>query len=168
MARVASQPRPERARPRRSAGLLLFRRAERGPEVLIAHMGGPFWAKKDAGAWSLPKGEHGPDEDPLAAARREFCEELGLDPPDGPVVALGELRQSSGKRIAVWAVEGDVDPAAVRPGTFELEWPPRSGRTQSFPEVDRVEWVGLGTAREKLVRGQVGFVDALERWFVSS
>lgn len=146
----------------RSAGLLVFRRRDGVIEVLIAHMGGPFWARKDAGAWSLPKGEHGPEEDALAAARREFREELGLEPPDGPVVALGELRQSSGKRVAAWAVEGDLDPAAVRPGTFELEWPPRSGRTQRFPEVDRVAWVALGTAREKLVKGQVAFVDALE------
>ena len=149
---------------RRSAGLLLFRRAPAGTEVLVAHMGGPFWAKKDAGAWSLPKGEHGPDEEPLHAARREFREELGLDPPAGPFVPLGELRQRGGKRISAWAVEADLDPAAVRPGIFELEWPPRSGRTQAFPEVDRVAWLGLGEAREKLVPGQVGFVDALERW----
>lgn len=148
---------------RRSAGLLVHRRAPDGArEVLIAHMGGPFWAKKDAGAWSIPKGELDPGEDALAAARREFAEELGLPAPDGPVAPLGEVRQRSGKTVEAWAVEGDVDPGAVVPGTFEMEWPPRSGRQQAFPEVDRVAWVSPDRARELLVAAQRTFVDRLE------
>lgn len=125
-------------------------------------MGGPFWARKDEGAWSIPKGEHEPGEEPLAAARREFTEELGLPVPDGPLLELGEVRQSSAKRLTAWALEADVDPEAVVPGTFELEWPPRSGRVQAFPEVDRVAWVDVPTARTKLVRGQVALLDRLE------
>jgi predicted NUDIX family NTP pyrophosphohydrolase len=148
--------------PRRSAGLLLHRPGPGGErEVLIAHMGGPFWARKDAGAWSIPKGELDPGEDALAAARREFTEELGLPAPEGPVLPLGEARQSSGKRVEAWAIEADLDPAAVVPGTFEMQWPPRSGRTATFPEVDRVAWVTLDRARELLVKGQVVFVDRL-------
>lgn len=147
----------------RSAGLLLHRPAAGGPELLIAHMGGPFWARRDAGAWSIPKGEHGDDEDPLAAALREFAEELGLPPPDGPTRALGEFRQSGGKRVTVFAREGDLDVTVIRPGEFTMEWPPRSGRTARFPEVDRAEWVSPARAREALVAGQVPAVDALLR-----
>jgi predicted NUDIX family NTP pyrophosphohydrolase len=148
---------------RRSAGLLLHRTAAGGRlEVLVAHMGGPFWARKDEGAWSIPKGEYEPDEDPLDAARREFTEELGLPVPDGPLVALGEVRQSSGKRLTAWSLRADLDPDAIVPGTFELEWPPRSGRIQAFPEVDRVAWVDLPAARRLLVRGQVPLLDRLE------
>ncbi|WP_051124867.1 NUDIX domain-containing protein [Amycolatopsis benzoatilytica] len=143
---------------RRSAGLLLFRRSSDRPEVLLAHMGGPFWAKKDEAAWSLPKGELDEGEDAEAAARREFAEELGLPVPDGRLRPLGEVRQS-GKVVAAWAVEADLDPATVVPGTFDLEWPPRSGKVQQFPEVDRVEWFDLDTAREKLVKGQRAFLD---------
>lgn len=147
---------------RHSAGILLFRRVAGPLEVLVAHMGGPFWAAKDAAAWSVPKGELDPGEDPLAAARREFAEELGLPVPEGgEILPLGEVRQRSGKVVTVWAVEGDLDPAAVVPGTFELEWPPRSGRRQSFPEVDRVEWCDLDTARDRLVAGQRPFLDRL-------
>ena len=147
----------------RSAGLLVHRRGPGGRrEVLIAHMGGPFWAHREAGAWSIPKGEQGDGEEPLAAARREFEEELGIPPPDGEPVALGELRQPSGKHVAVWAIEADLDVRAFAPGTFELEWPPRSGRVQAFPEVDRVAWVDVETARGRLVRGQVPFLDRLE------
>jgi predicted NUDIX family NTP pyrophosphohydrolase len=145
----------------RSAGLLLHRAGRAGRELLIAHMGGPFWARRDAGAWSIPKGEHDDDEDPLAAALREFAEELGLPPPDGPTLALGEFRQSAGKRVTVFAREGDLDVAAIRPGEFTMEWPPRSGRTARFPEVDRAEWVSPARAREALVAGQVPAVDAL-------
>lgn len=146
----------------RSAGLLLFRRTSGGgPEVLIAHMGGPFWARKDDAAWSVPKGEYTDGEDPLDAARREFTEELGLPVPDGDPLPLGEARQPSGKRLTVWALEADLDPADVTPGTFTLEWPPRSGRTREFPEVDRVEWVTPDVARRRLVRGQVAFLDRL-------
>lgn len=149
--------------PRRSAGLLLHRRSPSGGlEVLIAHMGGPFWAKKDERAWSIVKGEHGEDEEPLAAARREFTEELGLPVPEGDLVELGEVRQGSGKRLTAWALAADLDPGAVVPGTFTLEWPPRSGRTQEFPEVDRVAWVDVATARRLLVAGQVPLLERLE------
>ena len=148
---------------RRSAGILVFRVVGGAPEVLIGHMGGPFWARKDDAAWSVPKGEHEPSEDPQDAARREFVEELGLPVPDGPLVDLGEVRQSGGKVVAVWAVEGDLDPAAAVPGTFAMEWPPRSGRLQDFPELDRVEWVSLDVARGRLVAGQRPFLDRLRR-----
>ena len=146
---------------KRSAGLVLFRRRDNEVEVLLGHMGGPFWAKKDAAAWSLPKGELEPDEEPEAAARREFTEELGLPAPDGEYRPLGEVKQSGGKVVTAWAVEGDLDPAAVVPGTFEMEWPPRSGRQQEFPEMDRVEWFGLAAAREKLLKGQLPLLDRL-------
>ncbi|MDP1848491.1 MAG: NUDIX domain-containing protein, partial [Solirubrobacteraceae bacterium] len=145
-----------------SAGLLLFRERDDGAlEVLLGHMGGPFWARKDEGAWSIPKGELDPGEEPLAAALREFAEELGHAPPDGPVVELGEIRQKAGKRVVAFAVEGDFDPAQIVPGTFELQWPPRSGRTQTFPEVDRVAWFDLPTAAAKIVRGQVALLERL-------
>ena len=146
----------------RSAGLVLFRRTPR-LEVLIGHMGGPFWARKDARAWSIPKGEHGDGEEPLTAARREFCEELGVPAPEGQALSLGEVRQRGGKVVAAWAVEGDLDLGAVVPGTFPLEWPPGSGRIRRFPELDRVEWVTPGAARELLVVAQVAFVERLER-----
>jgi predicted NUDIX family NTP pyrophosphohydrolase len=145
-----------------SAGILLYRRGERGTEVLLVHPGGPFWVKKDEGAWSIPKGLCEPGEDAFAAARREFAEEMGTPPPDGPALELGEVRQRSGKRVVAWAVEGDLDPATVVSNTFELEWPPRSGRMQAFPEIDRAEWFDLDTARRKLVRAQAALIDALE------
>lgn len=144
-----------------SAGLLLYRRREGELELLLGHMGGPFWAKKDERAWSIPKGEIDPDEDPLAAARREFEEELGSPPPDGPAIELGEVRQSSGKRVVAWAVEGDLDVETVRSNTFAMEWPPRSGRQQEFPEIDRAAWFGVEEARTKLVKGQAALVDLL-------
>ena len=147
----------------KSAGLLLYRVRDGRPEVFIGHMGGPFWAKKDEGAWSVFKGEYDDTEDPLAAARREFEEETGSPAPDGPVIDLGEVRQSSGKRVIAWAVEGDFDPADLASNTFTVEWPPRSGRQAEFPEVDRAEWFDLETARAKVVRAQVEFIDALER-----
>ncbi|MFJ6571788.1 NUDIX domain-containing protein [Streptomyces sp. NPDC091292] len=146
---------------RRSAGLLLFRRSSGGPEVLLGHMGGPFWARRDHGAWTVPKGEYVPPEEAWDAARREFQEELGLAPPDCDALPLGEVRQAGGKTVTVWAVEADLDPAAVVPGTFTMEWPPRSGRTGTFPELDRVAWYGLAAAREALVKGQVEFLDRL-------
>jgi len=144
-----------------SAGLLLFRRPDGEVEILIAHMGGPFWAKKDDRAWSIPKGEYREGEDPLAAARREFEEELGSPPIEGELLDLGEVRQSSGKRVRAWAVEGDLDATSITSNTFEIEWPPRSGRMQEFPEIDRAAWVDPDTARAKLVKGQVEFVDRL-------
>ncbi|MEU8591067.1 NUDIX domain-containing protein [Streptomyces sp. NPDC048664] len=148
-------------RSRRSAGLLLFRRTGHGPEVLLGHMGGPFFAGRDSGAWTVPKGEYGAEETPWDAARREFREELGLPPPPGRAVALGEVRQTGGKTVTAWAVEADLDPAAVVPGTFTMEWPPRSGRTREFPELDRVGWFGLGRARELIVTAQREFLDRL-------
>ncbi len=148
--------------PRRSAGLLLYRRRADGElEVMVAHMGGPFWGKKDEGAWTIPKGEYGDGEEPLAAARREFEEEIGRPPPDGPVVDLGEVKQSGGKLVRAWALEGDIDVGEIESNTFEVEWPPRSGRMRTFPEVDRAEWVDLETAGRKLVRAQTGLLDAL-------
>ena len=143
----------------RSAGILVFRGVGEQREVLIAHMGGPFWSRKDDGAWSIPKGECEPGEDELVAARREFAEELGLPVPAGELLPLGSAKQSTGKVVTVWAVEGDLDPAAVVPGTFELEWPRGSGTLREFPEVDRVGWFGLTVARAKLVKGQRVFVD---------
>ena len=148
---------------KRSAGLLVFRRAGAGIEVLLGHMGGPFWARKDAGAWSIPKGEYDADEPPLAAARREFTEELGMPPPDGPLIELGEVRQAGGKTVSAWAVEGELDPADVVPGTFRLEWPRGSGSMQEFPEVDRVAWFDLDSARAKLVSAQRDLLDRLVR-----
>ena len=147
--------------PRRSAGVLLWRRGGAGVEVLIGHMGGPFWARKDDAAWSVPKGEHGPDDDPLAAALREFEEEMGSPVPATDLVPLGEIRQSGGKVLTVWAAEGDLDAGAVVSNTFALEWPPRSGRVQEFPEIYRAAWVALDLARTKLVKGQVPLLDRL-------
>jgi predicted NUDIX family NTP pyrophosphohydrolase len=147
---------------RHSAGLLLFRHGGNGLEVLLGHMGGPFYARRDAGAWTVPKGEYAPEtETAWDAARREFREELGLPPPDGEPLALGEVRQSGGKTVTAWAVEADLDPATISPGTFRMEWPPRSGRTQEFPELDRVEWFGLDRARDVIVTAQAAFLDRL-------
>ena len=145
----------------RSAGLIVFRERAGALEVLLGHMGGPFWARKDEGAWSIPKGELDDGEEPLAAALREFEEELGHAPPPGAPIELGEIRQKAGKSVVAFAVAGDFDPRELRPGTFELEWPPRSGRRRAFPEVDRVEWFDLPTARSKIVRGQVALLDRL-------
>ncbi len=145
-----------------SAGILLHRAGPDGPEVLLGHMGGPFWARKDAGAWSVPKGEHGPDEDPLAAAVREFAEELGSPPPPGTPVGLGTVRQPGGKRLTVFALAGDLDADAVVSNTFTLEWPRGSGRTREYPEIDRAAWFGMADARRAVVRGQVPFLDLLE------
>ena len=153
---------------RRSAGILLYRVREGRLEVLLGHMGGPFWARKDDAAWSIFKGECLPGEEPLATARREFQEETGSPPPDGPVLPLGEVRQSSGKRVTAWALEGAFDPADLRCNTFTVEWPPRSGRQQEFPEIDRAEWFDLDAARRKLVRAQAAFVDVLERELATS
>jgi predicted NUDIX family NTP pyrophosphohydrolase len=148
--------------PARSAGLLLHRDGPHGIEVLLVHMGGPLWARKDAGAWSIPKGEYQPHEDPLAAAHREFAEELGAAVPDAADTRpLGEVRQRNGKIVSAWAVRADFDASAAVSNLFEMEWPPRSGRRQSFPEVDRAEWFGLDAARPKLVAAQTAFLDRL-------
>jgi predicted NUDIX family NTP pyrophosphohydrolase len=147
---------------RRSAGLLLFRHSDDGLEVLLGHMGGPLWAKKDAGAWTVPKGEYDPDEPAWEAARREFQEELGLAPPEGDAVPLGEVAQKNGKVVTAWAVEADPDLSGFSPGTFTMEWPPRSGRVREFPELDRVEWLGLERARAVIIAAQTAFLDRLE------
>ncbi|HEV8226569.1 MAG TPA: NUDIX domain-containing protein [Methylomirabilota bacterium] len=145
--------------PKRSAGLLMYRRREGHVEVLLVHPGGPFWMKKDAGAWSIPKGEYDEGEDAFAAATREFQEETGLVA-QGPFLPLAQARQS-GKIIQAWAFEGDCQPESLRSSTFALEWPPRSGRRQEFPEVDRAEWFGLEEARRKIIPGQVALLDEL-------
>lgn len=152
--------------PQRSAGILLYRRKGRAVEVLLVHPGGPFWAKKDDGAWSIPKGGYEPGEDPLAAAKREFVEETGADAGavlKGEPVALGAFRQSSAKIVEVWAFEGDFDPADLESNTFSMQWPPRSGRTQEVPEVDRAEWFAPEAAARKILKGQRPIVEALLR-----
>jgi predicted NUDIX family NTP pyrophosphohydrolase len=150
-----------RARGRTSAGVLLFRHAGEDLQVLLVHPGGPFWTKRDLGAWSIPKGECDAGEDPRAAAWREFGEELGTPVPDGEALELGEIRQKAGKVVLAWAVAGDLDPERITSNTFEMEWPPRSGRTQSFPEVDRAGWFGLAEARERINPAQVALLDRL-------
>jgi predicted NUDIX family NTP pyrophosphohydrolase len=147
---------------KKSAGLLMFRSSPVGLQVLLVHPGGPFWAKKDLGAWTVPKGEYEDSEDALEAAKREFVEETGF-PVSAPLLPLGSLKQPSGKMVSVWAFESDSDPAALVSNEFEMEWPPKSGRKASFAEIDRAGWFSLAEAREKLVKGQVGFVDALEK-----
>jgi predicted NUDIX family NTP pyrophosphohydrolase len=145
-----------------SAGILLHRQGIDGTEVLLVHPGGPYWARKDLGAWSIPKGELDAGEDPRACARREFAEETGTVLPDGALEELGSVRLKSGKQVLAFAAPGDLDPAAVRSNTFELEWPPRSGRMQSFPEIDRAEWFGLEAARARLNPAQAELIDRLE------
>jgi predicted NUDIX family NTP pyrophosphohydrolase len=146
---------------KRSAGILLFR--GRGPalRLLLVHPGGPFWAKKDLGAWSIPKGESEEGEDALAVARREFEEELGSRAPAGEVIDLGELVQPSRKVVTAFAIEGDFDASRLASNLFEMEWPPKSGRVQSFPEVDRAQWFTVEEAREKILPGQRPFIDRL-------
>ena len=148
--------------PERSAGILLYRHGDDGLEVLLVHPGGPFFARRDAGAWSIPKGLHEDGEEPLAAARREFAEELGSPCPDGPALELGEIRQRNGKRVAAWAVEGDLDAAAIRSIVFELEWPPRSGRIERFPEVVEARWMSIANAHALMLPSQLPLLDALE------
>ena len=145
----------------RSAGILLHRTRGGVREVLLVHPGGPLWTRRDAGAWSVPKGEYDDGEDAFSAARREFEEELGLEPPDGPADDLGEIRQKSGKIVHAWALAGELDVGRVRSNTFELEWPPRSGRIQEFPEVDRAQWFELELAREKINPAQIALLDRL-------
>jgi predicted NUDIX family NTP pyrophosphohydrolase len=148
-----------------SAGLLLFRRHDAGVELLIAHPGGPLWERRDAGAWSIPKGEadggESDDEGLLGVARREFEEETGHAPPAGAPLPLGDVRLRSGKTVRAWAVEGDLDPTTATSSTFEMEWPPRSGRRATFPEIDRLAWSTPDEARERLNPAQVSFVDRL-------
>jgi predicted NUDIX family NTP pyrophosphohydrolase len=147
--------------PKQSAGLLLFRERSGHLEVLLVHPGGPFWKNKDDGAWSIPKGEFSGDEDPLAAARREFEEETGFRA-EGEAIALRPLKQAGGKVVHAWTLRGDLDAEAIRSNTFLLEWPPKSGRRQEFPEVDRATWFPLDVARRKILQGQVGFLEQLQ------
>ena len=147
--------------PKLSAGLLLYRITEAYVEVLIGHPGGPFWAKKDDGAWSIPKGEYGEGEDPWSAARREFEEELGKPPPDGPRIDFPPLRQPSGKIITAYAVRGDLDLDGAVSNTFTLEWPKGSGNVREYPEIDRVDWFSVDEARSKLLKGQRPLLDQL-------
>jgi predicted NUDIX family NTP pyrophosphohydrolase len=146
---------------KRSAGILLHRRRDGAHEVLLVHPGGPFWAKKDAGAWSIPKGEYEDGEDARACALREFAEELGSPPPDGDLVDLGEVRQRGGKVVTAWALAGDADADAIHSNTFTMEWPPRSGTMREFPEVDRAAWFGLDEARERILPAQAPLLDRL-------
>jgi predicted NUDIX family NTP pyrophosphohydrolase len=152
---------------KQSAGLLLYRFRERRLEVLLVHPGGPLWAKKDAGAWSIPKGEAAPGEDLLTRAKLEFSEETGFPAPDR-AEALRPIKQAGGKVVHAWAVEGDCDVAALRSNSFTMEWPPRSGRQQHFPEVDRAAWFTLDVAREKINQGQSAFLDQLEQLVAES
>jgi predicted NUDIX family NTP pyrophosphohydrolase len=145
---------------KKSAGLLLFRERTAGLDVLLVHPGGPFWAKKDDGAWSIPKGEFGDDEEPLAAAKREFEEEMGV-PPVGNFVPLEPIRQPGGKLVFAWALQADFDTSRLKSNVFSLEWPPNSGRQQGFPEIDRAEWFPMKTARVKILKGQAGLLDQL-------
>jgi predicted NUDIX family NTP pyrophosphohydrolase len=147
--------------PKRSAGLLPYRFREGQLEVFLVHPGGPYWTKKDLGAWSIPKGEYGEGDDPLEAARREYREETGCEA-TGDFIPLTPLKQPSGKLISAWALVGDCDPEAIRSNTFSLEWPPRSGQQQEFPEVDRAAWFRPDIAKEKILPGQRGFIEELE------
>jgi len=144
---------------KRSAGILLWKR-DKALRVLLVHPGGPFWAKKDDGAWSIPKGEYSDGEDPLTVAKREFAEELGRKP-RGKYVALGEIKQKAGKRVTAFALQGDFDIAKLVSNTFEMEWPPKSGRTRAFPEVDRAQWFALDEARQKINPAQAELIDRL-------
>jgi len=146
--------------PKQSAGLLLYRLKERRLEVFLVHPGGPFWARKDRGAWSIPKGEYSPDEDPLLAARREFEEETGMAI-DGSFVDLGTIRQSAGKLVSAWACEGDFDPARLTSNSVEMQWPPHSGRVVNFPEVDRGAWFSMREAHERILASQRSILDRL-------
>ena len=146
---------------RQSAGILLYRLGGSAPEVLLVHPGGPYWARRDVGAWSIPKGEYAEGDDPIACARREFEEETGSALPPGDLVDLGSVTQKGGKVVSAWAAEGDLDADAIRSNTFTMEWPPRSGRMAEFPEVDRAGWFEADAAREKLISAQAEFLDRL-------
>jgi len=152
---------------KRSAGILLFRHCVTGLEVLLVHPGGPYWAKKDAGAWSIPKGQYADGEDPLAAAKREFSEEIGVSV-EGNFIDLGEVKQAAGKVVQAWALEGDLDPALIRSNTFAIEWPPRSGLMREFPEADSGAWFPLSGAQHKLLKGQLEFLTRLAQRFETS
>jgi predicted NUDIX family NTP pyrophosphohydrolase len=147
--------------PKRSAGLLLFKHESGELRVFLIHPGGPFWQKRDLGSWSIPKGEYAQGEDARAVALREFEEETGVTPPTGDLLALGEVRQAGGKIVTAWAIEGDIDPEKIVSNTFETVWPPKSGRRETFPEIDRAGWFTLAEAREKILDGQRPFLERL-------
>lgn len=146
--------------PKQSAGILLYRKTAQGLQVFLVHPGGPFFKNKDDGSWSVPKGEYLPDEDPLAAAKREFREETGHEV-SGNFIALSPIKQKGGKTVQAWAVEGNIDPQKIKSNTFEIEWPPRSGRKQTFDEIDRGEWFDISTAKIKINPAQAAFIDEL-------
>jgi len=146
---------------KQSAGLLLFRKVSADIEILLVHPGGPYWATKDEGAWSIPKGEFDQNEDPLDAAKREFMEETGFAP-SGEFIPLEAVRQTNSKTIHAWAIEGDFDPATLQSNTFSLEWPPKSGRQEQFPEVDHAAWFSMGAAKRKILKGQTPFLKQLQ------
>jgi predicted NUDIX family NTP pyrophosphohydrolase len=152
---------------KRSAGLLMYRRGRSGGslEVFLVHPGGPFWAKRDAGAWSIPKGEYSEEEDPLECARREFQEETGVDVVSDALIPLAPIKQLGGKAVCAWAFEGDCDAASIKSNLFSIEWPPKSGRQREFPEVDRAAWFDVNTAKQKIIKGQVSFIEELEASF---
>lgn len=152
---------PVRSSRRTSAGILMYRQRDGTLEVLLVHPGGPVWERRDLGAWSIPKGEYEEGEEPLAAARREFAEELGSPLPRGEISDLGEIRQKSGKRVRAWAIAGDLDAERIQSNMFTMEWPPRSGRTREFPEVDRAQWFPMAQARERINPAQVALLDRL-------
>lgn len=152
---------PVRSSRRTSAGILMYRQRDGALEVLLVHPGGPVWERRDLGAWSIPKGEYDEGEEPLAAARREFAEELGSPLPRGEITDLGEIRQKSGKRVRAWAIAGDLDAERIQSNMFTMEWPPRSGRTREFPEVDRAQWFTVAQARERINPAQVALLDRL-------
>ena len=154
-----------KAQPKRSAGILLFRRSGSEIEVLLAHPGGPLWKNKDEGAWTIPKGEYGDAEEPLAAAKREFAEETGLTP-SGEFIPLGEVRQPAGKIVSIWALEGDFDARHLHSNIFAIPWPPNSGKWQEFPEIDRAEWFSLKIARAKILKGQAAVLDRLAQYLL--
>jgi predicted NUDIX family NTP pyrophosphohydrolase len=160
---MVSSPKRISKRPNLSAGILAYRRTGHGLEVLLVHPGGPYWRNKDLGAWSIPKGEIEPSEDPEQAARREFSEELGPSAQIDPLQTLGEVRQRGGKRVIAFCAEADFDPTLLSSNSFEIEWPPRSGALQAFPEVDRACWFDLEAARSKMLSGQVELIDRLEK-----
>lgn len=148
--------------PKHSAGLLMFRRGKEEIEVFLVHPGGPLWAKKDLGAWSIPKGEVEIGEEPIACARREFEEEIGMKA-QGEFISLGEIRQTGGKVVHAWAFEGECDPSTVRSNSFSIIWPPKSGKLQSFPEIDRAEWFSVDDGRSRILKGQIPFLERLMR-----
>jgi predicted NUDIX family NTP pyrophosphohydrolase len=152
---------------KQSAGFLMYRKCSGIIEVFLVHPGGPFWEKKDLGAWSIPKGEFTSEEDPLQVAQREFEEETGIQA-SGNFTPLASLKQPSGKVVHAWAFQGDCDPTAIKSNTFLMEWPPRSGKQQEFPEIDRADWFSIGIARDKILKGQKGFLDQLQELLIAA